>query len=140
MYKYKTSGKKHAVKDTAWKWFSLYIRLRDCIATTGTDMACVCVTCGNQITEPQAGHGIPGRHNAVLFDESIVYGQCKTCNETGSGERQAFRAFLVLKHGESWMIMKEQGSKQSVFYSDLDFRAIAKEYREKYNALKDSIS
>jgi hypothetical protein len=62
------------------------------------------------------------------------------CNENGSGEKMAFKAFLVYQHGEEWYDMKLQGSKQSVFYSDLDFRAIAKEYREKYNALKRSIS
>jgi len=51
----------------------------------------------------------------------------------------SFMYYLINKHGAEWYDFKVTGSKQSVFYSDLDFRAIAKEYREKYNALKRSI-
>lgn len=139
MYKYRTSGKKHPAKDTAWKWFSLYIRLRDCLATTGSAERCVCVTCNRNVpySKIQAGHAIPGRHNAVLLDEDIVYGQCVDCNEGGSGERQAFRSFLVSKHGEAWMTMKEQGAKQSVQIDDTSFKLIGEHYRKEYKKLME---
>jgi hypothetical protein len=87
-----------------------------------------------------SGHALGHRQNSVLFDEQTVYAQCRRCNQGGDSEKVAFKMFLVKKHGIDWYNFKVTGSKQSVFYSDLDFRAIAKEYREKYNALKRSIS
>jgi hypothetical protein len=87
-----------------------------------------------------SGHALGHRQNSVLFDEQTVYAQCRRCNQGGDGEKMSFMCYLINKHGRDWYEMKLQGSKQSVFYSDLDFRAIAKEYREKYNALKRSIS
>ena len=140
MYKYRTSGKKHAAKDTAWKWFSLYIRLRDCLITTGSAESCKCVTCGNIVPYDQldAGHAISGRHNAVLFDESIVYAQCRKCNQGGDGEKIAFRNFLVNLHGEEWMEMKEQGAKQAVQIDDAGYRLIGEHYRKEYKKLEES--
>ena len=141
MYKYRTSGKKHAAKDTAWKWFSLYIRLRDCLATTGSDTQCRCVTCWNIVPYEQldAGHALPGRHNAVLFDESIVYAQCRKCNQGGDGEKVAFRKFLVEKHGEEWMQMKEQGAKKTVQIDDASFKLIGEHYRKEYKKLLENV-
>ena len=141
MYKYRTSGKKHAAKDTAWKWFSLYIRLRDCLATTGSDIQCRCVTCGKIVPYEQldAGHALPGRHNSVLFDESIVYAQCRKCNQQGDGEKVAFRKFLVEKHGEEWMQMKEQGAKKTVQIDDASYKLIGEHYRKEYKKLLENV-
>ena len=141
MYKYKRSGKKHPAKDTAWKWFSLYIRLRDCLATTGSAAACKCITCGNIVPYEQldSGHAIPGRHNAVLFDELLVYGQCRGCNQGGGGERQAFKSFLVALHGVAWYEMKEQGAKKTVLITDEEFRLLGEHYRKAYHALEKGI-
>ena len=141
MYKYRTSGKKHAAKDIAWKWFSLYIRLRDSLETTGSDTQCRCVTCCNVVPYDQldAGHAIPGRHNAVLFDESIVYAQCRKCNQQGDGEKVAFRNFLVSKHGEEWMQMKETGAKKTVQIDDASFKLIGEHYRKEYKKLIENV-
>jgi hypothetical protein len=69
-------------KDWLWKKFSQYIRLRDCIKTTGSPDYGLCVTCGKEYPrgELQAGHFIPGRTNAVLFDEDCTHAQCYRCN------------------------------------------------------------
>ena len=140
MYKYKTSGKSHPAKDTAWRWFSLYIRLRDCLSTTGSPEACRCVTCGAVVASSQidAGHAIPGRHNAVLYDESLVYGQCRKCNQNGDGQTEAFRNFLIAKHGEAWYDFKEQGSHKPVQIDDDGYRLIGDHYRELYNKMKEN--
>lgn len=140
MYKYRTSGKKHSAKDTAWKWFSLYIRLRDCLITTGSAERCICVTCRGNVPYEQldAGHALPGRHNAVLFDESIVYAQCRKCNQGGDGEKVAFRKFLVSKHGEEWMQMKETGAKKTVQIDDASFKLIGEHYRKEYKKLLEN--
>lgn len=68
------------LKKTAWQEFSKWIRLRDCVKTTGDTESGVCITCGKLIPfkQSQAGHFIAGRTNAVLFDEDIVHLQCLT--------------------------------------------------------------
>jgi len=136
---YKISGKGSLSKKRAWKWFSLYVRLRDCIATTGTRTTCKCVTCGNAVnyTEIDAGHAMGHRQNSVLLDEELVYGQCQMCNRFNGGEKQAFKIFLVNKYGLAWYEMKEQGSKKSVQISDMEFDILAEEYKLKYNRIKN---
>lgn len=69
-------------KDKAWEAFSIYIRTRDCIRFTGSPNEGKCVTCNLPFPfkKLQAGHFIPGRGNAVLFDERLVYTQCIGCN------------------------------------------------------------
>jgi hypothetical protein len=135
---YKISGKGSASKKKAWKWFSLYIRLRDCLVTTGTPTACKCVTCGKVVPwdDIDAGHSMGHRQNSVLLDEELVYGQCQMCNRFNGGEKQAFKIFLVHKHGLDWYELKDQGSKQAVQISDMEFEVLAEEYRKKYNALR----
>ena len=86
-----------------------------------------------------AGHAIPGRHNAVLFDESIVYAQCRKCNQNGDGEKVAFRNFLVSKHGEDWMQMKEQGAKKTVQIDDASYKLIGEHYRKEYKKLIENV-
>ncbi len=65
-----------------WQKFSRYIRIRDCLLATGKPNHGKCVTCGREypITRLQAGHFIPGRHDAVLFDFDGVHTQCYRCN------------------------------------------------------------
>ena len=74
-------------KDNAWSAFSEFIRIRDCIRTTGTLKEGVCISC--QRTVPyngsQAGHFISGRTNAILLDEDLVHLQCYHCNIGLSG-------------------------------------------------------
>lgn len=67
-------------KATAWKWFSKYIKLRDCLATRNSTEECKCVTCGAIVSGRllHAGHAIGGRNDSILFDEELVNGQCLT--------------------------------------------------------------
>jgi hypothetical protein len=60
-------------KNTAWKNFARYIKLRDAVKTTGGIYYAKCITCGEikPIEEMDAGHGIPGRMNSILFNESL---------------------------------------------------------------------
>jgi len=142
MYKYKiTKGKSNPAKDTAWRWFSLYIRLRDCLATTGSGEYCRCVTCDAIVPYEQldAGHSISGRTNGVLFDETIVYAQCRKCNQGGDGEKIAFKNKLVAMHGESWYNQKVANRKEATSLSEESLRLISDNYRMKYRKLKDSI-
>lgn len=81
----------------AWKKFSLYIRVRDCLRTTGTTMFGCCVTCGRKypIGKLQAGHFIPGRTDAILFAETQVYAQCYRCNCKLQGMWHMYYQFML---------------------------------------------
>ena len=45
--------------------------------------------------EAQAGHGIPGRTNGILFLEEIVRPQCPGCNVFGGGRLEVFVRKLI---------------------------------------------
>lgn len=137
----KISNQPSGPKATAWKWFSLYIRLRDSLATTGDSTSCRCITCGKvyQSTLMDAGHMIPGRTGGILFDESIVFAQCKSCNREGNGERQAFKRIMVERNGLEWYEMKEQARRSATKLGDFECKLISDEYRKKYNNLKKLI-
>jgi len=62
-------------KKKAWIQFSRYIRLK--YAKNGFVKCYTCSTVKHW-KEMQAGHGIGGRSNAVLFNEDIVRPQCLT--------------------------------------------------------------
>jgi len=66
------------LKKRAWRLFSEYIRRKDVMKNGNT----ACFTCGFAYPwkSMQAGHWLPGRHNAVLFDERNVHPQCVKCN------------------------------------------------------------
>jgi len=70
------------LKKEAWKYFSQYIRLRDCNKTTKTLHHGLCYTCGRDypLKKLQAGHFLAGRGAVVLFDEEQVHAQCMPCN------------------------------------------------------------
>lgn len=126
------------MKNTAWKWFSKYIRLRDCLNTTGNPEYSKCVTCGRikPFNELHAGHGIGGRSNAILFDEEIVHAQCVSCNYHKKGNYELYIPILIERHGQEWYDLKVAFSKKPC---KLDFKAISDYYRIKYKKLKESI-
>ena len=84
-----------------WLWpvFSRYIRTRDCLATTGTVTHGKCVTCGRTLAfkKLQAGHFIPGRTDAMLFDEDQVHAQCYRCNCKLQGMWHKYFLFMRAK-------------------------------------------
>lgn len=90
------------MKKKLWKLFSQFIRLRDCLKTTGSPTKGRCYTCDRvyDFKELQAGHFIPGRTNSVLFDEIGVRVQCYSCNMYRGGEQLLFRRKLVKEIGE----------------------------------------
>lgn len=78
----KTKSELKKAKEKAWNAFSRYIRTRDCIRFRNSLTEGICVTCKREYPYKKlvAGHFIPGRSNAVLVDERIVYSQCMGCN------------------------------------------------------------
>lgn len=92
-------------KDKAQKVFNEYIRLRDCIETTGCPFGAVCCTCGKQTDNSgdlQAGHYILDSQNgnSTSFDEHNVNSQCKSCNRYHHGMLAEYSLFIVEKYGK----------------------------------------
>ena len=85
-----------------WKIFSQYIRLRDCIKTLGAVDRGKCVTCGRiyPFKKLQAGHFVPGRTRAVLFDERCVHAQCYRCNVVLEGNWPPYYRFMQQEYGQ----------------------------------------
>jgi len=95
------TGKKKKV----WTLFSKFIRLRDSLRTTGTLYRCKCITCGREYDtkKMQAGHFLPGRIDAVLFDEKGVNAQCYRCNMLLQGVWPAYYRAMQGMHGQDWI-------------------------------------
>jgi len=139
---YKIKKSSDPKKETAWKWFAKYIKLRDAIKTTGDVLYAKCITCGEilPIEDMDAGHGIPGRMNSILFNEDIVHCQCRPCNRGGGGELQMYKRVLIDMYGQEKWDYWQSTKHNSVHYTQFDYEQIAKTYRQKYKELKGSIA
>jgi hypothetical protein len=133
-------------KDKAWKAFSLYIRTRDSLATTGTTEYCVCITCevrGDAVPKPfssiQAGHAVGGRRNAVLFHEEIVNGQCNYCNGQSrgclAGDYGNYAIALIKRYGIEHTEELQRLKYAYKDYSYKDLLDIEHGYKEKVSTL-----
>ena len=124
-------------KEKTWKAFSIYIKTRDCIRTTGDPTKGSCITCNRtfDFKKLQAGHAIGGRNNAVLFDEEIVYGQCYSCNVGKKGAYAEYALILIRKHGDKWFEDKLKLKSKTVKYSIDDLVKLREHYEEKTRQL-----
>ena len=84
---------KKTIKDRAWRVFSKYVRLRDCLKTTGTLTHGKCITCGKllSISFCDAGHFVSRRYNSTLFDEKNCHIECRYCNRFLNGNLLEYR-------------------------------------------------
>jgi len=143
--------KRSKAKERAWKAFSDWVRLRDCIATTGTREYGICITCaerGDPSWKPykdlQAGHAVGGRGNAVLFHEQIVSIQCGYCNRKPpmglGGDYGNYTIALIKRYGlekvEAWQKLRHD---TSVKYSIADLLEIEQKYKEKIEYYKNML-
>lgn len=125
-------------KDRAWEAFSKYIRLRDCLKTTGDPEWGICITCGKRTyyKEYQAGHLVEGRKNAVLYDEEIVNGQCEVCNGYGGGEYAKYALVMAKRYSEQWVLDKLALKHTTKPMKAYEHREIAEIYKKKYKELE----
>ena len=81
--------------------FSRYVRLRDCIKTTGTPYQGKCFTCPSIIPfeELQCGHFVGGRRNSVFFEINNSHGQCPKCNTFLGGNLDVYREKMITVYG-----------------------------------------
>jgi len=121
------------LKAKLWKLTSEYVRRRH-----ADDAGFVsCYTCGKvkPWREVDAGHAIPGRHNLVLFDTSIIRAQCKHCNGAKSGMQYEFGKRLNEENGEGWFEKKLAESHGTKKFYESDYLEMIEEMKEKLDEL-----
>ncbi len=140
MPKSKTKGVKYW-KKKAWDEFSKYVRLRDALATTGDPAWCKCITCGK--IKPafgvgciQAGHFVPSRCNAILFDEECTNGQCYGCNCGQGGMWVEYEQAMIEKYGTEKTEELKLHKHKVVKYTESDLEEIRDNYKQKLKDLK----
>jgi hypothetical protein len=85
------------LKGTAARELQKAIRM-ECADENGI---CECVTCGtcNHYKLMHAGHFVPSRCNAVLFDERGIHPQCVRCNTYLGGNQSAYARWMNENYG-----------------------------------------
>lgn len=127
-----------SLKKQVWELFSRYIRLRDCLFTTRTKERGRCVTCEFElpIKDLQAGHFIPGRTNAVLFDEECVHAQCKTCNILKGGNILVYRRKILDLYGDGYDEVLEKRAHEVKKFTIEELENLKTEYKQKIKLLE----
>lgn len=121
------------LKAKAWKLFSEWIRRKD--ADEGGTV--LCFTCEKPMfwRDCHAGHGIPGRHNAVLLDADIVKPQCPRDNLFMGGMYHIFATKLIKQNGLEWWEQKLLDSKRVVKITRGDYEVIIEDLKKKLAGL-----
>ena len=124
-------------KKKAWSAFSQYIRLRDCIETTGTSTHFICCTCKKTLPYEmsQAGHAIGGRNNSILLHPELVHAQCAGCNAFG-GQYAAYSIYMIDKYGlEHWRELEFLSRKGSPM-KEWQWKEAAEMWKSKFEGLR----
>lgn len=130
-----TKAKKRA--NTA---FSIYIRTRDAIKTTGGTEGLLCFTCGKWYLAfgkgcAQCGHFIPGRHSAILYDERNAHGQCYNCNVNLKGNWVKYEDKMIEVYGSEVVAELKELDKTNPHLKTYQYLEIESEYKERVRSL-----
>lgn len=127
-------------KNTVWKEFSRYIKLRD----ADKDGFCTCCTCNKKLRfddiNCHAGHFVSGRGNNVLFDETIVHAQCSYCNKYLSGNYHNYTVFMMEKYKLNWEDIKEIQNRKLIDkkYTLIELKELKKIYADLAEEIRKS--
>ncbi len=126
-----------SLKRKAWVLFSQYIRMRDCLRTTGCTSFGLCITCGKRYHFKllQAGHFIPGRHNANLFLEKGCHAQCYNCNINLRGNTLEYRRKIIEMYGKGYDEVLEKEAQQIKKFTPQDLEVLIVELAAKVKLL-----
>ena len=114
--------------------FSKFIRMSN--ASHSGFLLCYSCPVGSQWNDGMdAGHGITGRNNAVLFMEEVVRPQCKQCNIFKKGNLAVFTRKLIGELGIKKYDKLVLLAHQTVKFTALDYKDIAEKYIEKLKEL-----
>lgn len=134
MIKKKKKTREIDYKKDAWTWFSKYIRLRDCLITTGTKEYGLCFTCGRRkhFKELQAGHFLDGRWNSILFEEDGVHAQCRQCNLFKSGNKEMYEPKMLKLYGAERVEELRALKNQTIRFTKEELIKLKEFYKSEY--------
>jgi len=118
--------------------FSKYIRLRDCLRTTGCASFGLCITCGKRYHFKllQAGHFIPGRHNNNLFSEEGTHAQCYNCNINLRGNTLEYRRQIIRLYGEGYDVELERQNEENRHFTVSELEELKANFQQKIKELE----
>ena len=127
-----------SAKAACWRVFSRWVRYRDALRTTGAIEYCECITCDASlpVDKMQAGHFIPGRHNAQLFSERGVHGQCYRCNIGQNGRPLEYRRQIIKLYGEGSDLELEAEARETKKFTVQELDELRKHYEEEVRRLE----
>lgn len=115
---------KQKLQDKAWKYFSLFTRLK------GADWRgyATCITCGvrKHFKELQAGHRY---HGKLDFDPINIHVQCSRCNHFLSGNLGVYERYIVKTYGQEAADNLEARAAQHPGYTEDELREIIIKYK-----------
>jgi hypothetical protein len=119
---------------TLWKYFSLFIRLRD----SDKNGICRCITCGKKdhYKNMDAGHFITRNNKSTKYDEKNVHAQCKRDNRFLSGKQYEHSKMIDEIYGEGAANDLLLKSKMVCKRTDADLRAMIMFYKQKVKELE----
>ena len=109
--------------------FSIFIR----VSRADHEGYVSCYTCELRLPwrESQCGHWIRRGHSAVRYDERNCRPQCQDCNEHRGGMEESFEEHLRDDLGDYEVDILVETGKQIQQYTDSDYVALIREYRDK---------
>lgn len=87
----------------------------------------------------QAGHYIPGRHNAYLFDEIQVHAQCYYCNGPLKGNWPQYYNMMLRDHGKKKADYLKDRKWEIKHYKVPELQEIKNKYEDKLKMLLTSV-
>ena len=134
----KNQPKISTLKRKVWKVFSAYIRLRDCLRTTGLPDYGKCITCSKTVPRKllQAGHFISGRHNANLYSEKGTHAQCYNCNINLRGSTLEYRRQIIQMYGKDYDGVLEYEAQQILKFTVPDLEELKQDLEDKIKLLE----
>lgn len=126
------------LKKKLWALFSIYIRMRDGLKTTGSIEWALCVTCGKRyhFKMLQAGHFIAGRHAGNLFSEEGTHAQCYNCNINLRGNTLEYRRQILKLYGTGADTTLEEEAHKIRKFIVPELEEMIEVYRQKIESLK----
>ncbi len=110
-----------------WKWFSLYIRLRD----SDEHGYARCFTCGriDYFRNLQCGHGLGRQHAAIKYNQKNNHAQCGRCNLDG-GRQDIYKEKVNKLYGENTWATLEALTRSRFKSSDFPIEALAVHFKK----------
>lgn len=128
MLNYEKQLNRKKAEATAWRWFSLWIRIKD--ADCFGIVKCYTCTTRKHYKSMEAGHYKPqGHYKGIKFEERNTHPQCNSCNQHKSGRLDVYAVKMIEDYGtgifDELMLLNRVASRKL----GSDFREMADKYR-----------